>query len=224
MKLDRVVLKRFQELEKKAEDVEATTRPSMSERNSLVIEHQLFEEWVASVLSLLQRIFGEDSAHYKLFYQQYTKCAGWKYGFDLCKGIFRAAKEDYEGGYLFNLKALVSAEVLSDALEQAEELLKSGYKDAACVIAGIALETAIKQICTREGIAHGKLDKMNADLCKAGLYNAGMQKQVTAWADRRNNAAHGNWTAYTAADVEDMIRGVNRFIADYLLLMRKNAV
>jgi hypothetical protein len=72
------------------------------------------------------------------------------------------------------------------------------------------------ELCTRQGIPHGKLDKMNADLCKAGIYNMGWQKQITAWAERRNKAAHGDWSAYNADDVEDMIKGVNRFIAEYL--------
>jgi hypothetical protein len=57
---------------------------------------------------------------------------------------------------------------------------------------------------------------MNADLCKAGVYNMGMQKQITAWAERRNKAAHGEWNDYNADDVADMIRGANRLIAEYL--------
>ena len=44
----------------------------------------------------------------------------------------------------------------------------------------------------------------------------GMQKQITAWAERRNKAAHGDWTAYTNADVEDLIRGVNRLVSEVL--------
>lgn len=216
MKLDQLIIKRFQELEKKANDVDSTSRLSSTDGRLPVIDRELFEEWAASALHLLQRVFGNDSSHYALFHQRYTKFVGWKNEFDSCKGIFNAAKEDFEGGYLFNVKSLVSAEILDDALEQAEELMKSGYKDAACVIAGIVLETSIKQICTRESIAHSKLDKMNVDLCKAGTYNVGMQKQITAWADRRNNAAHGNWNAYTIADVEDIIRGVRRFMAEYL--------
>jgi len=111
---------------------------------------------------------------------------------------------------------LVQAEVLDDALEQAAELLKAGYKEPACVVAGVSLETAVKELCTRQAISHGKLDKMNADLCKAGIYNMGWQKQITAWAERRNNAAHGKWDAYNNADVDDLIKGVNRFIAEYL--------
>ena len=69
---------------------------------------------------------------------------------------------------------------------------------------------------TGGGVVHAKLDKMNADLAKAGAYNKSMQKQVTAWAGRGNDAAHGDWDQYTGDDVKDMIDGVRRFIADYL--------
>jgi hypothetical protein len=57
---------------------------------------------------------------------------------------------------------------------------------------------------------------MNADFAKNGIYNKGMQKRVTAWADRRNSAAHRNWKEYTDSDVEDLIKGVTRMIADYV--------
>lgn len=111
---------------------------------------------------------------------------------------------------------MIQAEVFDSFLEHANELLDSGYKDPACVVAGVAMETTLKELCTRNGIPHSKLDKMNADLCKAGVYNMGMQKQITAWAERRNKAAHGEWDDYNADDVVDMIRGINRLIAEYL--------
>lgn len=172
--------------------------------------------WGTSVLNLLQRAFGESSAHYKRFEEHFNDYDSWESSFLQLQAILAAAKEDYEGGYLFNLKSLVKAEVLTDATEQADTLLNAGYKDPACVVAGISLEIAIKEIASRNGIAIAKLDKMNADLCKAEIYNIAKQKQVTAWADLRNKAAHGDWSAYNAADVQDMLSGIERFIADYL--------
>ena len=85
-----------------------------------------------------------------------------------------------------------------------------------CVVAGVALEIAIKELCTRSNISYAKLDTMNIELCKKGAYNLGMQKQVTTWAHSRNKAAHGEWKEYTDADVQDLIRGVARFVAEYL--------
>ena len=103
-----------------------------------------------------------------------------------------------------------------DVLEQAEDLLSYGYKDPACILTRVSLELALKDLCDREVIAHGKVDKMNADLAKVEVYNKTMQKQITAWAGKGNDAAHGDWDLYTKDDVEDMIKGVRRFIAEYL--------
>ena len=87
---------------------------------------------------------------------------------------------------------------------------------AAAVIAGVVLETTIRQLCDDEGIAHGKLDKMNADLTKAGRYSSLVQKQVTALAAIRNSAAHGKTDEYNRGDVERMITDVARFVREHL--------
>ena len=41
---------------------------------------------------------------------------------------------------------------MDDGLKQAEDLLNSGYKDPACVIAGVCLETTIKELCNNPGM------------------------------------------------------------------------
>ena len=213
MELDKLVIQRFDELLRKADEVESTRESAGPNAH---INHEAFEEWSTSAMSLLNRVFGESSVHYQNFNRHYSAFQGWIRIFSKCRGAFKAAKDDYEGGYLFNLKSLVSAEVLDNVLEQAKELLNAGYKDPACVVTGVTLETALKDLCNRKSIPLGKLDKMNADLAKAGVYNSVKQKQITAWADLRNKAAHGDWSQYNNKDVDDMINGVNRFIADYL--------
>jgi len=87
------------------------------------------------------------------------------------RAVFEAAKEDYEGGYLNSLRLLIQAEVFDSELEQASELLASGYTPAAAVTAGIVLEAGLREWCVDKGIPIGKLDKMNSDLAKADAYN-----------------------------------------------------
>jgi len=219
MKVDTLVKKRLEELEQKAESLLANKQFDFQSNEGVKyykVDSAGFKAWATSALHLLQKVFGEDSIHYRNLDEQFKQFRGWESSFKDCRAIFQAAKEDYEGGYLFNIRGLIQAEVLDDALEQASELLQAGYKDPACVVIGVILETALKELCTRNSVPHDKLDRMNADLCKAGAYNLGMQKQITAWAERRNKAAHGDWSAYNEADIEDMIKGVTRLIADYL--------
>lgn len=51
-------------------------------------------------------------------------------------------------------------------------------------------------------------DVLNADLCKVGAYNKMEQKNVTAWLDLRNKAAHGHYAEYDQAHVESLVRDV----------------
>ena len=65
-----------------------------------------------------------------------------------------------------NLKLLVQGDVFDSELEQASELLASQYTVAAAVIAGVVLETSLREMCADNAIQVGKLDKMNADLAR----------------------------------------------------------
>jgi hypothetical protein len=128
------------------------------------------------------------------------------------RAIFLAAKDDFEGGYLNTIRNLVQAELFTSELEQAEELLKSGYATAAAVIAGVVLETTLRDLCSTHELEHGSLNKMNDDLAKAGAYNASQKKRITALAAIRNSAAHGKPEEFTAGDVKGMIDDVERFL------------
>lgn len=220
MPQETLVQKRLAELDLKAKAIiSAKFSQVANSRTGRSIDYVSFADakgWGTSVVSLLRQAFGAESAHCQQFEAAFTSFSGYLSSFKTLAAIFAAAREDYEGGYIFSLRGLVKAEVLTDALEQAHELLLSGYKDPACVLIGVSLEIAVKDLATRKSISHSKLDRMNVDLCKAGLYNVAKQQQITAWAALRNKAAHGEWTAYTTEDVKDMLTGVQRFLADYL--------
>ncbi len=131
--------------------------------------------------------------------------------------ILRAAEDDLKNGFLITIKQLVQADVFDSELEQAKSLLQNGYKNAAAVIAGTVLETAIKEICLNNGIEldRKKLTHLNDELAKAGIYNKLQQKQITALADIRNNAAHGDYDQFTQEHVERMIEDIEKFLLTY---------
>jgi hypothetical protein len=207
MKLDKLIEQRFAELEKKAAAIPI---------KDYEVDCGKFHEWATNVLSLLLNVFGENRPQYQNFLNHYKSFSGYSSSFETCRGVFLKAKEDYVSGYLFSVRGFIKAEDSTDNLDQASEIIKAGHKDPACMLAGVALEITLKELCKRNNIPPGKLDAMNAELYKQTIYNTGMQKQVTAWAHWRNKAAHGEWSEYKETDVEDMIRGVTRFIADYL--------
>jgi len=132
------------------------------------------------------------------------------------RAILEAAFDDYKGGYLNKLRNLVQAAVFESELEQAEELLNSGYLAAAAIVAGVVLETNLQQACLSKGLRIGKLDRMNSELGEAGVYNLLIQRQIAALADIRDNAAQGNVAAFAAPDVKQMIEQVRRLAGDLL--------
>jgi len=132
------------------------------------------------------------------------------------QGVLRALRADYDAGRLQTFQELIHADLFSDFLELAEYLLQEGYKDPAAVIAGGVLEEHLRKLSGKHGItvpAKPKLDIMNSELAKAGVYNKNDQKQVTAWAGLRNDAAHGNYKNYGDSEVKLMLAGIRDFIS-----------
>ncbi|WP_199269624.1 hypothetical protein [Formosa sp. L2A11] len=138
-------------------------------------------------------------------------------------GILEAIKDEIENGWLNTIKGIVSAEIFTDFIEAAEHLLEQDYKDPAAVMIGSVLEEHLRQLCYKNGIdttveKHGKqipkrADLLNAELSKSFIYNKLDQKNIIAWLDLRNHAAHGNYSNYTKDQVKIMLNGVMDFIA-----------
>ncbi len=218
--MNKLYQKRFEELYKQLTELENSKTRSYSNITSSeedYIDDELLLNWKVKVRNLLSKVCGVDSQHFIQFEEnEYRSYSTSFENFKRLKAVFLAAKEDFQGGYLSSMRTLVQAEIFDSELEQAEELLKGGYHVAAAVISGIVLETTLKELCDRESISHGNLDKMNADLAKAGIYNKSVQKRNTALAGIRNSAAHGKPEEFTREDVSDMIRDVEKFLANHL--------
>jgi len=63
---------------------------------------------------------------------------------------------------------------------------------------------------------HKTLSPLIQELKKSGVFNEAKAKQLQAWADIRNLAAHGEFSQFKRSEVEPMITGINSFLADYL--------
>lgn len=136
--------------------------------------------------------------------------------------ILQSIRSEISGGWMFTFKGLVAAELFADFLDMASHLLESGYKDSAAVMIGGVLEEHLRQLCLKHGLAVDeekegrvvakKSDRLNADMAKADVYSKLDQKQITAWLDLRNNAAHGKYTEYTEQQVKQLQSGVIEFM------------
>jgi hypothetical protein len=138
-------------------------------------------------------------------------------------GILMGLRDEISDGLLDSLPALVRRDLFDSYLVMAEYLLNEGYKDPAAVIVGGSLETHLRQMAsmfqieTHVAETHGKVppkraEVINQELGKSGVYSMLDQKQITAWLDLRNNAAHGKYSAYSDTQVKQFIEWLKDFI------------
>ncbi len=213
------MINRVKTLIAKGDDVLAThTEPQeVMLRGFPTLDTGAFSGWQAQVLNFLANLLGAENIYTTRFRERVT--SGFTSEVEAGQGILRAVREDLEGGYLTDVRTLVSAEVFTDFLEMAEHLHENGYKDPAASLAGAVLEDGLRKIASKNGITVkekddlSSLNRRNAD---GGVYNRLTQKKLQVWADIRNNADHGHFGEYSAEDVQDMIRGIQALLADYL--------
>jgi hypothetical protein len=135
------------------------------------------------------------------------------------RGILQSLRDDIEAGYLTTIAELIHADVFADFLGMADELSRKGYKDPAAVVAGSVLDEHVRKLAQRNEIVIEdedgkplKADRINAELARAEVYNKLEQKNVTAWLDLRNKAAHGEYDEYDHKQVAALISSVRDFL------------
>ena len=207
------LLKRVDELIEQGNKVLATL-------NNDWVDDGLFAGFRSASLSFLNKIFIPNHIYCFDFncLVKYSKPSHVESG----KNILISVKKELEDGWVFELKDLVTAEIFTDFIEMAEYFLSEGFKDPAAVIIGGVLEEHLRQLCQKNSIpiiiTKGgkevaiKANQLNQDLVKAGQYNKLEMKNVTAWLDLRNKAAHGKYSEYNKSQVDEMLQGVMGFI------------
>lgn len=174
-------------------------------------------------LAAIHRIAGPDSVYARQAEECKAKTFDAHYtSYKTVVGILESLRAALTNDYLDTAAEIIHAAVFADFLEMARYLSDEGYKDAAAVIAGSSLEAHLKQLCSRHGIdievstTQGlrpkKADRLNADLASSKVYSILDQKNVTAWLDLRNKAAHGEYDKYGIDQVRLLISGVQDFI------------
>ena len=186
---------------------------------------------ITKSISTIERITGNKSEYYKSIQIAFNEKNKYRYshnGLILIHiiGITQALKSDLENDYLKSLSEIIHSNLFSDYIDMSSHLLEEGYKDPAAVLTGSTLENHLRNLCLKHDIdieyenGKGKIvpkkaDSMNAELAIKDVYNKTFQKQITAWLDLRNNAAHGKYDQYNDTEVRLMISGILNFIQLY---------
>lgn len=145
-------------------------------------------------------------------------------------GTLQGLKDIYENGFLDTMEASIYASITSDYMNQVEAMLDPKDIDKfqlalAAAGCGMVLESALRRLCELQSPpvatlkSSGKKKLLNAliqDLQKANAFNKLKGDQLRAYAKTRNYADHADHNEFTRNDVDDMVRGVRNFLADYL--------
>ncbi|WP_229467566.1 DUF4145 domain-containing protein [Massilia sp. Mn16-1_5] len=173
-----------------------------------------WQGWATSAQSLLRAVFGDSGQHYINFTATYNDCKGYAYEILAMFDILNSAKEDFEGGYVFNVDLRVSGEVFGDFVGLARTALNEGHKDVAAVLACAALEDALKRYAAAKGL--GVEEKAMADVINAlkgaGLVAGAQKAMLDRMPTIRNYALHANWEKISEPDVGSVIGFVEQFL------------
>lgn len=113
-----------------------------------------YRRFRTQALNLTRIVCGDESDHYKELSRiaEGDGSESNSYYFKDCFGVLQAAKSDFDDGLLFDLRAVVAAEVLGDFIDQAEVLFEAGYHGAAVSVAGAVLEDALRKLCATHNL------------------------------------------------------------------------
>lgn len=205
-----LITKRFSELAD-----QAARLPTQHRKDGVAfIPIEPLRQWATSALSLIKGVFGADSPQFQNMQKLYDKTSGWVSDMESLRGVFLAAKSDYEGGYLFSLSSQISGELLGDFVSMAKAALSDGHKDVAAVLACAALEDTLKKFAVLNGLRceDKEMSEVVNALKAAGLVTGAQRSLLDTMPKIRNYAFHANWDKIQAPDVSSVIGYVEQFL------------
>lgn len=189
-------------------------RPNSGSISGTNVEAVHWRKWSTSAQNLIRAVFTEQSPHYANFVKAIAECSGYDYDVRALYGVFSSAKEDFEGGYIFDVDLRVSGEVFGDFVAMSKHSLSEGHKDVAAVLACAALEDTLKKYATLNDIAitdQSMTEVVNA-LKAQGLVSGAQKSLLDTMPKIRNFAMHAEWDKISEPDVSSVIGFVEQFL------------
>ena len=137
-------------------------------------------------------------------------------------GVLQAFHFDLAAGHLVNIRHEIEAVVVSEIVSQARKLAgsRSVHPAAAVMVACAGAEEFLRNWCAEKGISipekQRSLGKFATELRLVGQIELPVERRIAAWADYRNDAAHGaNWNKITSEIADRLIREIEEFLVEY---------
>jgi hypothetical protein len=103
-------------------------------------------------------------------------------------------------------------------LSEAEKQLETGRHQSAAILAGDALEDALRRLCAINCVivsSKASAEAMNAELASRGVYDDQMQQRLQRAATLSEKANCGLWSDFSKDDVALMLAEVSAFAAEH---------
>ena len=188
------IIQKFDRLLQEATQILGPTGWDGSGYHGAIPKDEDYIRFRTEAMTLIRRVCGEESDHYKVLFRLSTdsNTARNSWWFPHCSAVVQAARRDYDDGMLFDLRAMVAAEVLGGFIEQAQALLVQGYYAPAASLAGAVLEDTLRKLCDVKSIPYPEkttINFLNTELTRATVYDLLINKQIIAYADIRKGLA-----------------------------------
>ncbi|MFZ2641829.1 MAG: hypothetical protein WA117_12590 [Verrucomicrobiia bacterium] len=138
--------------------------------------------------------------------------------FDKVSAVLDAIANALAKGRLVTVEEMVSAEVLGDLLEHAEELLKAKFNLAAAIVLRAVLEERVRKLCVTHNCiptaSRPTIESFKQSLQAALVFDKIVVKDVDWMAGVGNAAAH-NLPEYKAEDVPQLYQRVTAFLSRF---------
>lgn len=131
------------------------------------------------------------------------------------EGLLRSLKDAIDRGQLVQFSSLVTAGVFADFVEQAEELLRSGFCLPSAVLLRAVLEEHLRKLCVRHNCfpscSKPTIETLKQSLATASVLDKISVKKVDWMAGVGNSAAH-NLPSFQERDVQELFRATVDFL------------
>lgn len=119
---------------------------------------------------------------------------------------------------LMNIEAVLLSEIFESELETAKDILKKKHVRLAGALAGITLEIHLKKVCINHNLVFRKqnptISDFNEELKKEDIIDVPTWRLVQRLADIRNLCAHSKEREPKIDEVQDLISGTEKLIAE----------
>jgi hypothetical protein len=112
---------------------------------------------------------------------------------------------------------VAGTDLSGEFLAEAQSYLNMGRHQSAAIMAGDALEEALRRLCSNNRVALSRptVDGMIAELARQGVYDSLVEQQLSEYTGLYEKAMSGLWSEVSKDDVESMLRDLRAFVVDH---------